>query len=483
MKKGLAIVFVFLWSALLFGIGAYYVYFAPQGEEYSENENRMLHAAPDMRVSFKKGTIDEDLEAYLLDRFPFREKALSGSRKIKDQLSTATYEQYLQAYGGTATDALSEEVSDEDIEALLAAEFDKKPTPRVTNTPAVTPDPGGEVHPSGEPGPVATVTPDPADLEDPPIEPKPQRDASEFPDRFRFSLMKNGTSRTDIRVSSKKSVLAVTAVLNKYADLLPEGGKLMFTVVPQSTYINSYVGIGGDNRLASEPDELINAMSRDNVYAFDTPEILSDAIISGEYVFFRTDMHWTPLGAYKVYCEMAKRAGKVPCDYEWDFTHTTESHFLGTMYRSNPSSYLESRADTLEILEPHVRNEVRRIVSRDTYKEIPFIDLNAKSSDRFTVYLGGPAGPWTIIENDNGETENCLILMDSFGLDFVPFLCMNYHQVHYYDPRYFNAKAVGGNISDMINKYDIRDIYVIVGDLHCFDHDFLITQANKQLTE
>ena len=66
MKKGLAIVFVFLWSALLFGIGAYYVYFAPQGEEYSENENRMLHAAPDMRVSFKKGTVDEDLEAYLL---------------------------------------------------------------------------------------------------------------------------------------------------------------------------------------------------------------------------------------------------------------------------------------------------------------------------------------------------------------------------------------------------------------------------------
>jgi 16S rRNA (cytosine967-C5)-methyltransferase len=77
--------------------------------------------------------------------------------------------------------------------------------------------------------------------------------------------------------------------------------------------------------------------------------------------------------------------------------------------------------------------------------------------------------------------ENCLVLTDSFGLSFVPFLTGNYKQVHYYDPRYYDEAAVGHTVAEMIEKYDIRDIYVVVGGLHCFESSFLITKANKQL--
>jgi hypothetical protein len=55
--------------------------------------------------------------------------------------------------------------------------------------------------------------------------------------------------------------------------------------------------------------------------------------------------------------------------------------------------------------------------------------------------------------------------------------------VHYYDPRYFNQEAVGYTVAQMIEKYEIQDIYVVVGDLHSFDSSFIITSANKQLGE
>ena len=72
-------------------------------------------------------------------------------------------------------------------------------------------------------------------------------------------------------------------------------------------------------------------------------------------------------------------------------------------------------------------------------------------------------------------------MTDSIGLAFVPMVAANYDQVHYYDPRYFSSYAVGGSVADMIEKYDITDIYVVVGDLHSFDSGFLITSMNTQL--
>ena len=53
--------------------------------------------------------------------------------------------------------------------------------------------------------------------------------------------------------------------------------------------------------------------------------------------------------------------------------------------------------------------------------------------------------------------------------------------MHYYDPRYFDSDIVGYTVAEMIEKNEIQDIYVVVGDLHSFDSSFLISLANKQL--
>jgi hypothetical protein len=135
----------------------------------------------------------------------------------------------------------------------------------------------------------------------------------------------------------------------------------------------------------------------------------------------------------------------------------------------------------LELLMPKDPLEWRRVTAPEEYKLIDFLNFNAKKNDRYTVYLGGPAGPWTYAECGNGEADTCLVITDSFGLGYIPFLTANYAQVHYYDPRHYDEKTVGGTVAEMIEKYDIKDIYVVVGDLHSFGSGFLTKTAKDQL--
>ena len=112
---------------------------------------------------------------------------------------------------------------------------------------------------------------------------------------------------------------------------------------------------------------------------------------------------------------------------------------------------------------------------------IPLLDMNAKQSDRYSIYLGGSAGPWSYVASDNGKTENCLVITDSFGLPFVPMVSTNYGQVHYLDTRYYSKSTVGYTVAEMMEKYNITDVYVIVGDLHSYGSSFITYDLSDQL--
>lgn len=453
--------FTFLWVLMILVLGLYYICFAPRGSEYSPDENRTLAGFP--KVTFDSvfsGKFSQEFETYLLDRFPGRNKVISATNQLQSNLSFASHDEYLLIAEGPA-DALDTDIDQSDLDDLLN-DLGPKPTQPQTTDP--TEDPTGPTEPK----------------ENPPIEQKPAASLSDYPANVGV-YMNTGGNDTTLCYSSSKNVAAVTAVLNKYARLLPENGKLMFTMVPQSSRANRFVNASNKVSFYSTWDDVVNGLGDNNVYAFDTAEILAPAIQNGEYVYFRTDMHWNPYGSYLVYSEMAKQAGKEPASYTEDFTLTVEEPFRGTYYRDNPGAYGGVAPDTLDLLMPKSPLEWRRTTAPDEYKLIDFLDFNARKNDRYTVYLGGPAGPWTYAKVDNGETENCLLITDSFGLGFLPFLTANYGEVHYYDPRYYNEGKVGYSVAEMIEKYNIQDIYVVVGDLHSFDSGFLLTSANQQL--
>ena len=467
-NKLLPRIFIGFWLAILFCLGGYYLFFAPRDSEFTETENRNLAAFPQVTAqSLFSGAFGQEIETYLLDRFPLRDTAIGLASRLESFLSLASHDDYL-LIAEDVVDPLAEEFNADDMDALLA-ELNKPAAPTVpvaTEPPAATEPEETEL--------AETVPP-----ENPPIVPKPAVTLEEIPEML-GTYMDIGKGSTALEHYSRKNVAAITAVLNNYAALLPENGKLMFTLGPSSHLVNYFVNAKQQISFNSTCDEAINALGVDNVFAIDPFEILGEAAKAGEYITFRTDIHWTPYGAYLVYGQMAELAGKEPCSYTDDFTVTVEEKFRGTYYRDNPAVYGRVEPDTLELLMPKIGVEYRELTGKDAYKIVPFLDDNAIYNDRYTVYLGGP-GPWRYVECDNDETENCLVLTDSFGLTIIPFLTSNYKQVHCYDARYYDPETVGGSVAEMIEKYQIQDIYVVVGDFHALESGFLITSANGQL--
>lgn len=467
-KRNIPRLFLAIWMALLLLLGVYYALFAPRSSEYSPEENRTLAAFPAFTAeNIFSGNFSQEMETYLLDHFPGRNAVISLINRLQSTLSFASHEEYLLIAEGPK-DLLDTDIDPDDVDQLLE-DLQKETTAPTVETTAPT---------------VESTTPTAGDPMETtaPTETTPEKPITidDFPSML-YVYMNTGKGEKVIADYSRSRVAAVTAVLNKYAQLLPEDGSLTFTVVPQSQHANQFVNAKEKISFYSTWDDVVNGLGEENVYAFDTAEILAEAIKNEEYVYFRTDMHWTPYGSYLVYSQMVQQAGKTPCSYTDDFDLTVEAPFRGTYYRDNPSAYMGVEADTLDLLMPKFPLEWRRTTGKDEYKLIDFLNFDAKKNDRYTVYLGGPAGPWTYAESDNGETENCLVITDSFGLGYIPFLTCNYKQVHYYDTRYYEYKKVGYSVSEMIEKYDIQDIYVVVGDLHSFESSFLLTNANEQL--
>lgn len=435
--------------------GLWYMLFAPKEETYHEGENRNLAAAPELSFSsFWDGTLSNDLESWLLDRFFARDVAMDVSMGIKDIGSIASYEDALVIMG-REDDALTDNDLDEDKLEDMMNELLNPTTPPNTDPEDTTPD-GTE-----------------------PAQTQPKLTVEDYPELLAIKGSSGG-KETILKRHRRTYALALTSVLNRVAALLPEDGELMFTMVPQSNVANTFLATEDREYFTSEAEGMIDAFSADNVHAFSTAEILSDSLVRGDYVYFRSDMHWTPEGAYLVYCEMVKAAGLTPTPWE-EFHIETEENFLGTYYRDNPSSYMKNNPDTLTLVRPDYPVEFRRITGKDSYKVIPLLDKNAKQSDRYSVYLGGSAGPWTYAVSDNGKTENCLVITDSFGLPFVPMVATNYGQVHYLDTRYYSKSTVGYTVKEMMEQYNITDVYVIVGDLHSYGSSFITYDLSDQL--
>ena len=263
--------------------------------------------------SLFSGQFGQDFEVYLLDRFPLRNAAVALTSRFENLISLASHEDYL-LIAEDVKDPLVEDLSDDAMEDLLA-EWNSDPTEPAGSEPVTEP----------QDDPVETLPTDPQKTtpeEDPPILPKPPVALNDLPS-YCGIFLDTGSGPEYVRSYERANVAAFTTVLNRYAELLPENGKLLFTVGPPSQLVNRFAGAEHKVGFYSTWDEAVNALGSDNVYAFDSCEILADGVRRGEYVSFRTDNHWTPYGAYLVYCELASQAGKTLCSYPDDFTITS----------------------------------------------------------------------------------------------------------------------------------------------------------------
>lgn len=177
-----------------------------------------------------------------------------------------------------------------------------------------------------------------------------------------------------------------------------------------------------------------------------------------EYTYFRTDHHWTALGAYYAYEEFCKAKGIAPVPVT-DYLTASFDGFLGTFYSSSgQSSALGDTPDTVTAYLP-INNVECTITEADgnQYKWDVISDVTEYAPNlKYLTFIGGDQALVTINNLDITEGSNCLVIKESYGNAFVPFLIPHYKNVYVIDPRHYK-----GTLSEFTENNQIDDIIFI----------------------
>ena len=196
-------------------------------------------------------------------------------------------------------------------------------------------------------------------------------------------------------------------------------------------------------------DETVSSMKSgvDVIKIYDTLRPLKD-----EYIYYRTDHHWTSLGAYYAYRQASSMLGFSPIDLDKFQVETVSKDFGGTFYKK--CFYDGVKKDSIDIYTYPEGSKVLEVAVNDggetsSADDIYFRDY-LKGSDKYCVFLGNNRA-YTGIRTDNNNKKRILVIKDSYANSFVPFLVNHYQQIDVIDLRY-----VKNSIKDYVdpNSYD-----------------------------
>ena len=168
-----------------------------------------------------------------------------------------------------------------------------------------------------------------------------------------------------------------------------------------------------------------------------------------EYIYYRTDHHWTTQGAYYAYSELCSALGLEPFDRA---AHTAVDvpDFYGTFY--SRARTWNAQPDTLTYYDLDNPLTIYTVTGPGMPTEgqtTGLYDLDKLDVyDKYAAFLHGNNG-LSRVEGD-GEGR-ILVIKDSYANSFVPFLTANYAQIDVVDLRNYNY-GLDGLIAE--NGYD-----------------------------
>lgn len=250
------------------------------------------------------------------------------------------------------------------------------------------------------------------------------------------------------------------ATLNRFAQQLEPYGVRVISA-PSPTSVGIMVEEEYLDMLGCAPQDEIIAYLHENmderIVKVDTFTNLIEH--NDEYVYFRTDHHWTALGAYYAYEALCQTLGYEPADLQEDFELWNQGDFLGTL-SGKVRWPAKLRMDTLDTYVPkgnitmyaHFKNNMNSA-------EYPIVtDWSDKSKNsKYSAFLGSDCPMVHIVNDDLPDGPNCVVVKDSFGNCYVPFLTQNYHNIYAIDYRKFGIMQ----LSYLCANYDIDEVIVM----------------------
>ena len=176
-----------------------------------------------------------------------------------------------------------------------------------------------------------------------------------------------------------------------------------------------------------------------------------------EYIYYSTDHHWTALGAYYAYTDWAKVKGVEAHSLD-QFEKVEFPGFLGSFYSTLQSEELKNNPDTIEAYIPMGTNTMEFTQSDgQTLKWDIINDVTSyKAGVKYSCFVGGD-NPYSKIENPAiTDGSSCVVIKESFGNAFIPFLVDHYQTIHIIDYRYYSE-----NVTSFVKDNGVQDVLFI----------------------
>lgn len=173
-----------------------------------------------------------------------------------------------------------------------------------------------------------------------------------------------------------------------------------------------------------------------------------------EYLFFKSDHHWTARGAYYAYCAFAESRGLTPTALDdFDYKIINDSYH-GSMYSFTGDARVKNFTDTIEAFV--TRKKVTMTITGQNGATYRYDSPVVESNHTYVTFIAGD-NPYTVINvPENPQDKNVLVLKDSFGNAFVPFLCEHFGNIIVVDTRYTTM-----NVYEQLKDYGLTDIVFV----------------------
>ena len=454
-------IFIFIIS-VIFALFAVLFLLFPR-PAFSELERRDLKKFPEFSFqTFADGSFMEAVSAWFSDSEPFRDEFMTASMQIKHLISWHPGEdEETVTFRGNGIMAMADdddefEEDDDEIEGK-AGEIAAKPDGDIVQIPVTT-----EINSESSAQETTNA-------------PATNNAANAYVPTAVDDNAKLGNSGTiivgtgsNVRAlmafgGTPKSALKYASALNLYKETFGASVKIYSMVVPLATEFYCPEKARKATRPIFPVIQAINDSLR-GVIPVDAYGALAEHV--DEPIFFRTDHHWAPLGAYYAARDFAKKAD-VPFlpiqSYEADTVH----RFVGTMYgytqdisiRNAPEDFIYYKPKGVDYNTTYVvynLDEEFHIVSETKpFKSTYFKKYKDGASGAYCTFMGGDQC-LVRVDTSTGNGRRLAILKDSYGNAVPSFLFGSFEQVHIIDFRYFTR-----NIIDYVRDNKITDILFV----------------------
>ena len=322
-----------------------------------------------------------------------------------------------------------------------------------TETSGLTSTASGATDPAATPAPTPSAEPTPA----------PQEEPQAAPETVGGLLVVEDSAYEYYNFVTDLAKEYITAVVNAGSKLAGKA-TVYDMVIPTSIDImlpESYIEKNSLN--TSDQKKAIDEYILPSITAQD-PSIKTVSIFdtlkahANEYLYFRTDHHWTQLGAYYGYVEFCKARGFEPVALD-QFDRADYTGYLGSFYTATNSAALAANPDTVEAYIP--RADVNLSFTQtdgQTVESWPLIADGEQydTTSKYIAYCAGDQPYEEIVNNDMTEGPSIVVVKESFGNCFLPFLVNHYKTVYVVDYRSYN-----GTVTDLVNSTGATDVLLL----------------------